>query len=128
MVKNTDIKKLLGKRIKEFRLRKKLSQEQLAEKIGVGQRNLSKIECGNNFVTAETLSKILTALNIEAKELFDFAHNNDTEILKQELLAAISEEKVDIQLLYRFYQSIKWFYHRTYLNTDNCSIAKNTII
>ena len=107
MVEYTDIKKLLGKRIKELRLRKKLSQEQLAEMIGVGQRNLSKIECGNNFVTAETLSHILSALDMDARDLFDFEHNDDIEILKQELLKAISEENVDIRLLYRFYQSIK---------------------
>ena len=55
MKDNADIKKLLGRRIKELRESKDLTQEQLAEKIGIGQRNLSKIECGNNFVTSETL-------------------------------------------------------------------------
>ena len=75
--------------------------------IGVGERNLSKIECGNNFITAETLSKILKALNVEASELFDFSHNNDTSTLKRELLKAIENETIDINLLYRFYKSIK---------------------
>ena len=49
-----NIKVLLGKRIKELRNKRGFTQEFLAEKIGVGQRNLSKIECGNNFVTADT--------------------------------------------------------------------------
>ena len=102
-----DIKKLLGRRIKEIRTNRGLTQEYLAEKIGVGQRNLSKIECGNNFVTAETLAKILKTLNIEAKELFDFSHNQDKGNLKQELLHAIKSEKIDINLLYRFYEAIK---------------------
>ncbi len=107
MKDNADIKKLLGRRIKELRENKNLTQEQLAEKIGIGQRNLSKIECGNNFVTSETLSKIISALQVEAKDLFDFNHKNDKEILKRELLEAINEEKIDINLLYRFYCTIK---------------------
>ena len=56
MDNNTDIKKLFGRRIKELRQRKGLTQEQLAYMVDVGERNLSKIECGNNFVTADTLS------------------------------------------------------------------------
>lgn len=107
MKEQTDIKKLLGKRIRELRTKKGFTQEYLAERIGVGQRNLSKIECGNNFVTAETLSKILSALNVEAKELFDFNHNNDTKNLKRELLQAISDETVNIELMYRFYEAVK---------------------
>ena len=107
MKDNADIKKLLGRRIKELRESKDLTQEQLAEKIGIGHRNLSKIECGNNFVTSETLSKIISALQVEAKDLFDFNHKNDKEILKRELFEAIKYEKVDIELMYRFYQSVK---------------------
>lgn len=49
----------------------------------MGQRNLSKIECGSNFVTAETLSKLLQTLDVDAKDLFDFKHKQDKDILKQ---------------------------------------------
>lgn len=104
---SSDIKTLLGKRIKELRKQANLTQEELAEKMDIDQRNLSKIECGNNFVTAETLSKILKTLNIDAKELFDFKHKQDKEGLKQELLQAIIHETVDIELLYKFYSTIK---------------------
>ncbi|MCD7780884.1 MAG: helix-turn-helix domain-containing protein [Candidatus Gastranaerophilales bacterium] len=107
MENNTDIKKLLGKRIKECRKEKGLTQEKLAEMIGLGVRNVSKIECGDNFVTAETLSKIILALKIEPAELFDFSHHDDTKKLKEELLNAIQGDKVDIRLLYRIYKSIK---------------------
>ena len=107
MADKLDIKKLLGKRIKEIRTKQGLTQEFLAEKIGVGQRNLSKIECGSNFVTSETLSRILSALNVEAKELFNFCHNNDRECLKRELIQAITNETIDLNLMYRFYEAIK---------------------
>lgn len=107
MENNVDIKKLLGRRIKELRNKKGMTQERLAEMIGVGERNLSKIECGNNFITAETLSKILSALDVQASDLFNFEHNNDLKTLKKELLEAIQNETVDINTLYRFYKSIK---------------------
>ena len=58
-VDTIDIKQLLGKQIKELRVQRGYTQEYLSEKIGIGQRNLSKVECGNNFITAETLSRLL---------------------------------------------------------------------
>ena len=107
MANNIDIKKLLGRRIKELRTRKGMTQEKLAEMIGVGERNLSKIECGNNFVTSETLSNILSALDVEPSELFNFKHLDEKEELKTELIEAIKNEQVDIKLMYRFYKSLK---------------------
>ncbi len=107
MDNNTDIKKLLGRRIKELRTKKGLTQEKLAELVGIGERNLSKIECGNNFVTSETLTNILNALEVEPDELFHFQHLRNIEELKNELIDAITNEKVDIKLLYHFYNSIK---------------------
>ena len=101
------MKELLGKRIKELRTQKRLTQEQLAEMVDMGERNLSKIECGVNFVSAETLEKITKALGVSAKEIFGFEHLKDKTNLKTELLNAISQDKVDIDLLYRIYQSIK---------------------
>ena len=107
MIDSDGIKKLLGKRIREFRIKNGYTQEHMAELIQVGQRNLSRIECGNNFVSAETLCKILSILNIEAKELFDFNHKKDKEVLRAELVNAINSNKVDIELLYHFYETIK---------------------
>ena len=54
MNENSDIKKLFGRKIKELRIKQGYAQEHLAELIGVCERNLSKIECGCNFVTADT--------------------------------------------------------------------------
>ena len=68
----TNIKKLLGKKIKFYREKADLTQEQLAEKISINSRSLSLIERGNNFITAETLSSIAEALNVTPKKLFDF--------------------------------------------------------
>ena len=68
----TNIKKLLGKKIKTYREKKGLTQEELAEKIGINSRSVSLIECGTNFITADTLTNIINALDVSPKALFDF--------------------------------------------------------
>ena len=107
MYNSNEIKKLLGQRIKELRKIKGLTQEELAEKMEIDQRNLSKIECGNNFITAETLAKILSALDIEPSELFTFKHLQEEPVLKDELIKAIIDNKTDIKLLYQLYYVTK---------------------
>lgn len=101
------MKKLLGKRIKELRQRKKLTQEELSELLGIGERNLSKIECGVNFVSSETLEKLANALDVKYKDIFDFEHLVDIEDRKEELLSAIQNETIDINLLYKIYSALK---------------------
>lgn len=71
-----NIKKLFGKRVKEKRIKLELTQEQLAEKIGISSKSLSQIELGNNFVSSENLEAICIALNTTPKTLFDFVDEN----------------------------------------------------
>lgn len=104
---DSDFKKMFGKRIKELRVKNGLSQEQLAEMIDVGERNLSKIECGNVFVKAKTFAKLIDALKIEPKELLDFSKYDEFEYIKTTLIEGIQTEKIDIHLLYRIYKAIK---------------------
>lgn len=101
------MKKLLGKRIKELRQKKHYTQENLAEILGIGERNLSKIECGVNFMSAETLEKLAQALNVSYKELFDFEHLLPDKMKKNELIDAINRDCVDIELMYRIYSALK---------------------
>lgn len=74
-----NIKHSLGKKIKEKRLSQHLTQEQLAEKIGISPKSLSQIELGNNFISADNLEQICSALNVKAKNLFDFEEENSKE-------------------------------------------------
>ena len=68
-----EIKKLIGKRIKELRKEHNLSQQDLAELINIDQRNLSNIECGISF-PSKSLLQIAEAFDISLKDLFDFEH------------------------------------------------------
>ena len=53
-----NIKKLLGQRIKEVRKAKNITQEELAEKIGIGTSNISYIENGKFAPSIENFAKI----------------------------------------------------------------------
>ena len=48
-----DIKRLLGKKIKQYRILKGYSQEKFAELLNISQRTLSGIECGSNFLSSQ---------------------------------------------------------------------------
>ncbi len=100
----SELKKLLGRRIQELRKRQNIKQEKLAEIINIAPRNLSNIETGRSFPSAETIEKIGKALNIKIKDLFDFDHQKDDE----ELLAGIIEKikPVNRNRLQDFYKII----------------------
>lgn len=70
------LKKKLGKRIQQFRKAQKMTQEKLSEMIDLDTPNLSNIECGRRFMTAETLEKIANALNVKESDLFNFSDFN----------------------------------------------------
>lgn len=67
------LKKKLGKRIQQLRKAQKMTQEKLSEIIDLDTPNLSNIECGRRFMTAETLEKIAKALNVKESDLFNFS-------------------------------------------------------
>lgn len=103
-----DIKKLLGKRIKELRQKQGLSQLQLSELINIDQRNLSHIECGDTF-PSKSLLELSAALNIELKELFDFEHHEiDTPEMITYIQSSIDKlEAADIKTVYRLIKSMR---------------------
>ena len=65
-----DLKTILGRNIKKYRTLKGFSQEEFSEKINISQQTLSRIECGKNFLTAETLERVLSILSVKISDLF----------------------------------------------------------
>lgn len=61
----------LGQRIKQIRKSIGLSQQTLAEKIGVSRPSLSQIENGERRVCAEELEKLAAAFNLSVDVLLD---------------------------------------------------------
>ncbi len=82
MLDSKKIKLLLGEKIKELRINDNLSQEQLAEIIGMQPNSLTKIETGRTFTTAKILANICNHFNIEPSVLFSkhIEYPNEEEI------------------------------------------------
>lgn len=57
-------------RLKEARVNAELTQEQLADKLGVAKSTLSGYESGNREPTVATIAKALKILNIDANFLY----------------------------------------------------------
>lgn len=99
--------KLFGKRIKELRKNKKLTQEQLGELVGVDYKQIGNIETGTYFTTMPTLERIASALNVEIEELFKFNHNKEKEVLLAEINSLLNNAPEDkIRILYRIAKDV----------------------
>jgi transcriptional regulator with XRE-family HTH domain len=64
---------LFGLRLRQLRRQNNITQERLAESIGVSVDLISNIERGINAPSFETLEKLAEILDVPVKELFDFS-------------------------------------------------------
>jgi len=86
-----NLAKLFGKRLKEIRKSKGLTQAELSEKIEMEEISLSKIETGTRFPQKENIQKIAEELGCEVKDLFDFRYQLTEEALRNKLLTQINK-------------------------------------
>ena len=78
----------IGQRIRKYRKAYKLSQEQLAEKVGISPTHMSHIETGNTKLSLSVLVSIANVLSVQTDALlFDKPQANKT---------VITDEVVDI--------------------------------
>ena len=61
-----------GERLKYLRERQSLTQEMLAEEVGIQPRQINYLEHGKKWTRPETLEKLAQALKVPVKDLFDF--------------------------------------------------------
>ena len=67
-----NLKIKFGKRLRRLRRRADITQEQLAERVGVSVEFISNIERGINAPSFETLEKLSISLEVSLSELFEF--------------------------------------------------------
>lgn len=95
-------KKLLGRRIKEIRKSRGLTQEQLSEMIDIETSSLSGIESGRFYPSLHVLEKIAQVFEVELIEFFKFSTVNLPENLDKEILNIIErQDKKNKQLIYK---------------------------
>ena len=63
----------IGKKIKEIRKKTGLTQAELAEKINVDPKYVSRLETGSSVASITTIIKISQALNVEISDIFEIS-------------------------------------------------------
>lgn len=98
----SELKKLLGKRIREIRVARNLTQEDLSELTDIGASSISKIESGHFHPTDENLERIAKVLNVEPYKLYMFNHQKDTKELLQDIQTMLNKATdEEIKLVYK---------------------------
>lgn len=101
-----NMKKLLGKRIREIRNKRGLTQERLAELVDINTPNISYIENGKFYPSYETFIGLLQALNVEPCELFTFDIVKTPDELKKEMIDAFNKDEKLLRLIYKVYRAV----------------------
>ena len=87
---------IIGSRIKEARLAKNYTQEDLAEKIDISVAFLSRVERGNSHINLKRLNQICGLLDVSESYVLNGASSNSQNYLDKEfadLLKNCSPEK-----------------------------------
>lgn len=80
----------IGKKIKEVRKTKGLSQEELAEAAKVNLRTIQRIENNESEPRGKTLNLICEVLGLNTEEIFDYGKHSDTNYLIYFQLSVLS--------------------------------------
>ncbi len=98
------IEKDIGKRVQECRKKKGLTQEQLAERIGVTAHYMSALERGVYNIKLELLVSILNELDCSADEVFCDVVKKSFNVKATRLSDKISTLSIEEQ--YRIYEVV----------------------
>ncbi len=101
----SDYKKLLGKKIKQIRKSRNLTQEKLAELINIEIPSMSYIETGKFAPSLDTLQKLSEVLGVAPWEFYYFNELTQEEMLT-ELSEALKNNRQLTQVVYHFYKAI----------------------
>ncbi len=103
------IKQEFGRKIKRMRINRGLTQEELAEAVDLSQRAMSGIETGENFVSAETIDKLVKALDTSMEELFATDHLKVGDELRKEIddkLDVLTDDPSKLVIVYNVVKSL----------------------
>ncbi len=86
---------LVGRKIRQLRRQRKLTQVELAERIGIHQSDLSRMEQGEYKVGLDTLLKILQTFDLSIGDFFDESNRSETVIDKFKTLSPTAQKEVE---------------------------------
>ena len=92
-----------GKKLKQIRVARGLSQAKLAEMADVHEKHISKIETGRFHPNFETLNKILNALNLKLDTFglnFENVSTNDNPFYLKSMQILSNADEQEIEYYY----------------------------
>ncbi len=94
----TEDKKFIGQKIKQQRKRLKLTQFELAEKVGIHEKQLSRIEAGLHYPSLENFIRILRVLKINLRE---FEEKKEINPIKDDITQLLDDSNNKELKIYR---------------------------
>lgn len=94
---------ILGKRIKEERKKRGLTQERLAELAGISNNFISYIESGRKTASLKTIKKIADILELPLSELFEgvsLPKKTETDYTTKQILYLIHDKSPSTKKLF----------------------------
>lgn len=109
-----------GKKVREFRMKRGLSQEELAIKVGFkGRASISRIELGETYCNKVTTEKLANALGVTSDQLCGSEEPLEKQI---DYCTTISNYSFEEELLIELYRKLDTLGKRkviNFLKTDN---------
>ena len=97
-----DLKEMIGSRIQQIRNKKRITQDQLAEKVGISSKYLSSIERGKENPTLNTILKLAQSLDVMPDEFFTQLEIEDPAKRKSMIIEMLDEADEDqLKLVYK---------------------------
>ena len=90
---------IIGMRLKQARLDKKITQEKLAETLDVSVAYISRIERGSTEINLKRLSELCSLLDVTEGEILNGTSSNSSNYLTNDfnnLLKSCPPEKIDM--------------------------------
>ena len=86
---------LVGRKIRQLRRQRKLTQVELADRIGIHQSDLSRMEQGEYKVGLDTLLKILQTFDLSNGDFFDESNRAQGVFEKLKALSPAAQKEVE---------------------------------
>lgn len=96
-----NLKQMIGVRIKDIRNKRRITQEQLSESVGINTKYLSSIERGKENPTLNILLKLAQSLDVNLDEIFSDIQIEDPEN-RRAMLNSLLDEADDEQLKFAY--------------------------
>jgi transcriptional regulator with XRE-family HTH domain len=102
-----ELAKIIGDRIRNFRIEKGFSQEYLGELSELHRTYIGEIERGEANATIESLEKVASALGITIQQLFRYSEASDggtrdftlAQIVSRLQVRSINDQKIILKLI-----------------------------